>query len=666
MPTIHVHSADGREVAVFTRKHAARRTTDAGSLRSLYDELSTRMALCLRDTLATRTHDDEHGHAFHGNQHTGGISGPHKPKHEHVAHVQAQGIKSAKAKVHALLVSGHPFSKDELAIAVGIDPQGKTIKDYLTNLKSPKWAGPQGALNIEKNKDGMYFVALPNGQPAPPPDVKVDWGKVNTPAAPKLEDWGYGNPPAPPPEVPVNVPADVPTQEMQTALDIMKSAHPGSMPKAEADKHYEAAVDGAYWSMAAWPDAHTAAMHFKNEKAKAMAAWAQAVHGHPFTVKQQQVFKADTQLVADAKTLTKEEALGNWKKNTAAEKAGNFPPKTVAAKTVVKPTTQATPAVVTDMGDPAPVSAIDYASTRPKGHMDIDEDDIMSGKFRTGILKLKRQLKEASAESASKNKNHVEEKLRARLFDKPNFQALVKRLGLSKTGQGSLESRLIGTWAGSSGDSNDLSVAMQLAVRDAFGIPDEHIEKKALHSLQKYPEDKVIAVGITSLNNNIDPLKPSEIPVVKAALREFVQAQYEETQEHLKSLGHDHVFLARGMKTSVAHDYTGPSALKLQPASSFSADYHTARAFGGSGGTVFVTKVPRQQVLSSYMTGFGCTGEHEVVVLAHDKMKAYTLPASSTVADNATYASSYLQQKLKEHHPELKVSNHVETEKDLY
>jgi hypothetical protein len=273
---------------------------------------------------------------------------------------------------------------------------------------------------------------------------------------------------------------------------------------------------------------------------------------------------------------------------------------------------------------------------------------------------LKKDLGQDSSSSVT-NKKTVEQKLRARLADKPNFQALVKRVGLPTEGMSSLESKLIQAWAGSSGDSHDISVALQMAVKDAFDLPDKYIEKKALTSLGAHGHDvdKLVSSAITSViplgNPSRDkPLQPHEISTARAALQEFVQAQYHETQEYLKAKGHAHVFLARGMKIKTSHNNVdGPAAVKLQPASSFSANYATAQSFAGSG-TVFISKVPREQVLSTYMTGFGCTGEHEVVVLAHDKMKAYTMGSYS--AASATAAQAALQQQFKQAHPGMKIA----------
>jgi hypothetical protein len=728
--------------------HYGRRPTRDASLRAMYDDLASRMMLALRYTMQqatsdhrgygglqhvsawleeaqyispaawailqeAKTRDDVQGHAFHGNQHTGGINGPHKPKHAHIHEVQmgmAHGdIKGAKQAVHKLLSSGHPWTKEELALAVGMDPKGKTINDYLTNLKNPKFAGPQGALKIEKNTEGHFYVALPDGQPAPPPDTKWTAAKIDAhedmndlteymhkvPDVPNNPDgtinWGAQFEALKTPDVPAHKPSPPP---MESHLDLMKAAHPGSLPKAEADKLYQAHLTAAYNQLEAdvateQKEMNDALLEFKTAKATGMAAWATAVHGHPFVVKPQEVFKADHQLYKDIykselqapQPVPMNVILEQWKKNTEAEKKGKFPPKaenvtmtpvkpagSMGVKLAKDPFAASKHEPIATMSEAAPVTPIDYHTLRPKGFVDIDHDDIMSGKFRKGILSLKAELKKDGYDSSG-NKTKVENALRERLKDKPNFQALVKRLGLAKTGLGSLESKLIGSWASSSGDTRPLSVALQMAVKDAFNMPDSYIEKAPLHSLQQHSGDidALTASGIHNLNLNMKKLEPHEVKTARAALQEFVQAQYENTQDYLKSKGRDHVYVVRGMDFDVTHQYEAPSAVKLQPASSFSANYKTsAHGFSSSHSSVLVMKVPREQVLGTYQTGFGCTGEHELVVLAHKDHKAWTLPGGHH-AGNATEAQEYLQHKMKQVHPELKVGkNDTTVNEDAY
>lgn len=688
MPTIHVH-ANGREQVFYMKARLpglntlVQATRDAGSLRAKYEDLAERMLRAARDLHArtgdARTVDDQEGHQFHGNQHTGGIKGPHKP----TGHSQ----KTAKAAVHELLSSGHPFTKEELMSIAGVKTP-KLFADYMAMLKHPKYAGPKGALKIEKNADGMYYVSMPDGSVAPPPTEKLDLSKIPDPApAPAstlIEDpdddeleLEPGMPGYVPPVVhapPVQPPAEAPHGELenedglpinvqQSHLGVMLGAQPGSMMKSEADKHYADHIDQAYDGLKEAVNkglgVQAMLLDFKQAKSDAMSAWAQAVHGHAFKTKAQQVFKADNQLVQDIENgMGKGAALVKWKHNTALEKQGlpfsTTPGAAPAATPAAAPSPPPLPSLNT-LPPAVPVPAIDYHAIHPKNATGISDADIMSGHFEKQFHALHASLESVSKKEPEKNKAVVEHLLRDKLKDAPNFQALKARLGLSASGPGSLEGRLIQAWASSSGDNRPLSTALQMAARDAFSIPDSHIEKTALHALKNHGgEDGCVHAGMKLLLNNSKggALSNAELPTARAALQEFVQAQYHATQEHLKAAGHDFLYMARGMgMKSGKNSPVGPAALKLQPASSFSVDYSTARSFG-HGGTVYLVKVPRQQVLSSYMTGFGCTGEHELVVLAHEKLKAYGVPYDA--AQSVTGAVARVAEDLAQGMPPVK------------
>lgn len=68
----------------------------------------------------------------------------------------------AKAATHELLSSGHSFSVDELMAATGATSKS-TLMTALSDLKSPKYAGKLGALNIVKRPDGMFHVQKDSG-----------------------------------------------------------------------------------------------------------------------------------------------------------------------------------------------------------------------------------------------------------------------------------------------------------------------------------------------------------------------------------------------------------------------------------------------------------------------------------------------------------------------
>jgi hypothetical protein len=582
------------------------------NLADLYRDLAERMLHAAAEVKARAvTKDEDKGHEFHGNQWTGGLGAKPKPT--------SVKSKTAKAAVHELLSSGHTFTKQELMDIAGVKTE-KLFSDYMAMLKNPKYAGPAGALQIMSKNGHYYVAMPDGTQaPAPPKDTfimdpaldpefkkpkglpphlqaavaKYEEGQAKQAAAmgkpshtitevhvPGITEEGPAVPkptkaekvaaaaPAPTPSpTPAQTPADPdaaamaalfkePTSPYATAVTALSGAQPGSMPKGEADKHYEQAMAAANVYMAHGVKTgdvnkgHEAVLKWKKQKAAAMAAWAQAVHGKTVMPAAQQIYKADEQLATDiAQGKAMSVAIAEWKTNTGLEKSGLFPaPKEPKGATPAQ-VMQMAKAGGADMGHPEHVQPHEYASLVPAHHTHIGPGDFATpqGEWYKGILKFKNDLESQSAVNAQSNKKSVEHKLRERLKDKPNFQALVKRLGLSKEGPGSLESRLIQTWAGSSGDGNALSVSMQLAVRDAFGIPDSHIEKKALSALHAHSnETELFKAAVHGINPNINPLQSHEIETAKHALREFVQAQYAETQQLLKEQGHDHVYLARG------------------------------------------------------------------------------------------------------------------------
>lgn len=153
----------------------------------LYDDLHRRMAGALAELLG-KTRDDKawredlhpranNGQFGHGNVPVHADQGEERP-----AKPTTTTAKGGMDKIRELLHSGHSFSKAELLTATGL--REKALGDYLAMLKNPKWAGKAGALKIEKDAQGNFFVAKADGTPAP--------------KAPPLE---APEPPAAPPKV---------------------------------------------------------------------------------------------------------------------------------------------------------------------------------------------------------------------------------------------------------------------------------------------------------------------------------------------------------------------------------------------------------------------------------------------------------------------------------
>jgi len=165
---------------------------------------------------------------------------------------------------------------------------------------------------------------------------------------------------------------------------------------------------------------------------------------------------------------------------------------------------------------------------------------------------------------------------------------------------------LVHTWSESSADNNPTALAMQIAAWDEFQTINgrmSHLTGKKNYEVAKQLYDKT---GI----------------LYKA----FHRAQYSETQKWLEGKGvGEYVTLYRGAKLP-REDFpvgtSGITTLKLQPVSSFSTNIREAAnfAYHGESGipSVSAVRIPRQKVLSTSRTGYGCLHESEITVLGDE------------------------------------------------
>lgn len=592
------------------------------------------------------TSDEAPGHPFHGNQYVE-VAGQK-------VNVPTKG--SVKEKLHHLFAQGHKFTLKELAALLG--QSEVTLRGRLSEIKK---AAPAGGMILEKT--GEHYTLkkkeaeageVPLDKHGAPFESMEPWdGETLTHPEPEKASEPVASPtPAP---APVAAPVAPPEPVVEPPQTLAEKALPepgefkppttGKMEKAEADKIYQASqikwfetVQSAGFPKDIEPETINAlAQGFKNNKANGMAQWAANTTGNAQKAKPQQVFKADEQLIKDVLGgMDEVEALKLWKKNTAGEKAGTWPPDPFAEALALEQKIAAqakAEAVTTALADATKAHAplfdvvADYAGT----HVPIGMEDFVGSSpvFQTEINKLKNKLYGGHTNSVG-NKIEVQKGLEDRLAPSKAFQALVTQ---RKTGghSYSLEAQLISAWAGSSGDHQPVPVANQLAIRDAFAMNPEHVATDALHLItkSKASEDEVYSQAASSLGCRFGT--ESERLTFKAGLRDFALAQYHATQDHFKQMGIEEVYVARGSAghVGIAKEQGAAThgALKLQPASSFSANYATAAGSFSKGDSVYLTKVPASQVLSSYVTGFGCTSEHEVVVLAHPDMKAVRIGA---------------------------------------
>lgn len=584
----------------------------------VYDAYPRRLLIDLFERLMAQlqisiTHDDAEGHKFHGNQYIKVAVDP-KPL-KHTQPTKKQGIAQ-------MLASGHSFSVEELMEATGATKA--QVQGALSNLKKET---PVGALYLHKDpKTGMYSVKMQTVVPAEVKPVPI--------AAPEA--------PAPSPEV-------------TSLLDPKSVAKAPDVPlgKTEANAIYEKAIESTLAVVGAIADpafeSHYSklAQSFKDAKAQAMAQWAANTTGKDVAPKPQQVFKADIELVkqlAEKKlgsgTHAQKTALAEWKKNSAGEKAGTWPPdpfKAALAAEAAAAEKAKKEALFATMvhGEPTFPTVPDYS---PKGHAHIGIDDFTSGettgksKFEKGIGNLKDSLSSGHPNAVT-NKVGVQKSLENRLAISKSFQALVTQRKANGNG-GSLVASLISAWAGSSGDHQPVSVANQLSIRDAFDMPHESVATDALHLIVKSKASEQDVYNQAAAHLGLKHDTEEQRATLRAGLRDFALAQYHETQEHFKQLGIKDVYVARGMKLQPG-DKAEHGKLRLQPASSFSANYDTAQGFS-AGLSTFLVKVPASQVLSTYVTGFGCTNEHEVVVLAHPDTEAIKVKAQGSLGQART------------------------------
>lgn len=657
MITLHVH--DGKRV----------RSTRVFP-QALIDDFIARL-------LGT-TKDEASGHEFHGNQWTGGLGAKPVPVM----------FGSVKQKLMQLLAQGHSFTLAELAKLLG--QSEVTLRGRLSEIKK---ATAGGQLYLAKQGNN-YFLAQKEAAPDYAKEAEQEWVKhANAEAAamgltPALEPLATPAPPEPVAPAPEPVVAAV--EALTTAQKLIPEA--GTfLPVTSTEKNalYEQ-------SLKKWADDLTSsqfatkegviapetinalATGFKQNKTNAMAQWKATTDGESVVAKAATAFKADEQYVKDLLAgNTHAQAYAAWKQNTANEKKGTWPPdpfaeakKAEAAKTAAEAAKIAgeqylqaqekakaekaakEAAELAAMGDalkeyaPSFDQVPDYV---PSYHVDIGMEDFIGSSpiFSTEIGKLKAKLGQGHTDSIG-NKVGVQAALEARLLESKAFQAL-KVQSKNATKYDSLAATLISAWAGSSGDHQPVSVANQLAIRDAFAMQGSDIAVDALHLLTKTKasEDEVYAQAASSLGCRFTT--DAEKTTFRSGLRDFALAQYRNTQEHFKKVGVEHVYVARGSAGNVGIEKKSGEAthggLKLQPASSFSANYSTAAGSFSKGDSVYMVKVPASQVLSSYVTGFGCTGEHEVVVLAHPKMKAVRVSTSygNTLSSAVSHTASTMK-----------------------
>lgn len=223
------------------------------------------------------------------------------------------------------------------------------------------------------------------------------------------------------------------------------------------------------------------------------------------------------------------------------------------------------------------------------------------------------------------NKSIDEETLRAFNLDNARPKYLVNEdLSPSHVAAATLTDQ----WSSTSGDSEPLAVAMQIATRKELGLSSDS------HDVPPSSDSDTVREGRELYEQH------------STVLRGYARAQYEATQEKFANDQVTHVTLYRGMAFESQREgaavfgdsqWKGVAEVTHQPMSSYSMSYSTAYEFARQGDSnspaaMIGIRVPVARILSTPFTGAGCASESECIVLGgkydahvHYSDKAYRI-----------------------------------------
>lgn len=157
----------------------------------------------------------------------------------------------------------------------------------------------------------------------------------------------------------------------------------------------------------------------------------------------------------------------------------------------------------------------------------------------------------------------------------------------------------VANWARTSSDHDPIALAIQEAARQEFGLRGEYDLPKM-----------VVDTGLRDA-----------IP----GARHILRAQYDLTQELFERYGIEEVVAFRGValpheQTDQWNDVYGIHKVRTNPISSFAYAYRQALPFIAAKGSdthpaMMAARIPRERILSTPFTGFGCLNELELTVL---------------------------------------------------
>ena len=201
---------------------------------------------------------------------------------------------------------------------------------------------------------------------------------------------------------------------------------------------------------------------------------------------------------------------------------------------------------------------------------------------------------------------------------------------------------VIDSWASSSMDHSLPAWVIQMSAGEEFA------DIVGENNLLAFRNDHREAKEASTLHGNAK----IAMNIVGGSVRKILRAMYENTQETLAKAGVEQVPVYRGL-TLAAEDmgegvsmfnaagyksrshamredrlgiqYVRKGRVNMNPISSFSTDYRTSLSFSTMGDgfqSIITALVPRERILSTFTTGFGCMPEHELTILGGDGMEA--------------------------------------------
>ncbi len=180
-----------------------------------------------------------------------------------------------------------------------------------------------------------------------------------------------------------------------------------------------------------------------------------------------------------------------------------------------------------------------------------------------------------------------------------------------------LASDFMALWAGTAADSDERAIAFQKRAKMKFGLKDAATEH--------------LPTAYIKLSHSDGP------PFSDAQMDTYLDAVYAETQAELKRRNITSVVLSRGMRLPEKSHGLGPKreaivTVRSQPLSAWTSDPKISRSFAVDNyesrpgdALVGTIEVPASRIWSTAVTGSGCLGESEYIVLGgNDKMHLAT------------------------------------------